>query len=116
MNGAQSAVLLDQLIDALADRIVEKQRERDRLDHAGKVDQGTSPLGPRRHCAVVRKLVALGTPGAAIVGRRHLLSRELLERELSAVSKKRKPAPSPRVDDEDAEIDRMLASVGLERC
>jgi hypothetical protein len=47
------------------------------------VSQVTSPLGRRRHCAAVQRRVAAGIPGAAIVGRKHLLSREALNDELS---------------------------------
>ncbi len=52
-------------------------------------DQQTSPLGRKRHCAAVRRLIAEGSPGAAKVGRRHLLSPEELAAELQRVSRTR---------------------------
>lgn len=57
----------------------------ERRDH---VDQRSSPLGSRRHCAAVKRRVAAGDEGAAIVGRKHLLSREALAAELAALSKR----------------------------
>lgn len=50
------------------------------------VDQRDSPLGRRRHCAIVRKRRADGDPSAAIVGRKHLLTRAALTEELHLVS------------------------------
>jgi hypothetical protein len=58
-----------------------------RRDH---VDQRSSPLGARRHCAAVKRRVAQGAEGAAVIGRRHLLSQEALADELAALS--RRPA------------------------
>jgi len=56
----------------------------------GMVDQTASPLGRRRHINAVRKRVAEGAPGAAIVGRRFLLAREHVDAELAATSAKSK--------------------------
>ena len=50
------------------------------------VEQGASPLGSRRHCAAVRGRLDHGEPGAAIVGRRHLLSAAALAEELGRTS------------------------------
>jgi len=61
-------------------------------------DQHRSPAGNRRHCAIVRRRIAEGKPGAAIAGRRLLLSREALEEELARGNKKRsKVAPADDV-------------------
>lgn len=61
-------------------------------DAPGMVDQSASPLGRRRHIAAVRKRVNAGEPGAAIVGRRHLLSREAVEAELATLAKRPRKA------------------------
>ncbi len=74
---------------------------------AGYVDQAVSPLGPRRHRAAVLRRIAAGQPGAAKIGRRHLLSRDALEAELAAAADKA-PA-SPSVADE---LRRELRLVG----
>ncbi|HKQ68264.1 MAG TPA: hypothetical protein VJT73_02955 [Polyangiaceae bacterium] len=52
---------------------------------ADHIDQTTSALGPRRHCRAVKRRIASGQSGAAIVGRRHLLSPEALAEELTRV-------------------------------
>lgn len=111
MSSAEKAALLDALADLIAARVVEKLHAGDR---DGLVAQDESPLGARRHCAAVRRHVAKGEAGAAIVGRRHLLSRELIDRELAKLSKKKTPKLRA-AEAEDAEMDRMLASVGMER-
>lgn len=50
------------------------------------VDQRQSPLGRRRHCAAVRRLVAEGDGRVAIVGKKHLMTRAVLTEELSRVT------------------------------
>lgn len=47
------------------------------------IDQTASTLGARRHNAAVRRRLANGEAGAAIVGRRHFLSRDALAAELA---------------------------------
>ena len=111
MSTEKRAALLDGLLDLIAERVVERLRAGNR---DGLVAQDESPLGARRHCGAVRKLVAKGVPGAAIVGRRYLLSREHVDQELAALSKK-KPSALRALEEETAEIDRMLASVGMVR-
>lgn len=86
---------LDELIEKLADRIVAKLSTGSPAD---MVDQASSPLGKRRHCAAVRERVTRGAPGAAIVGRKHLLSREELQKELAVVSKTRAPRRVAPID------------------
>lgn len=69
-----------------------------RLDAAddGWVDQTKSPLGRRRHCAAVRRLVESRDARAAIRGRAHLMTRELLAEQLAALSV---PKPGAAVND-----------------
>jgi hypothetical protein len=67
-----------------------KARELDAAERAelrSWIDQASSPLGPRRHRAAVRRRTAAGEPGAAQVGRRALLSVEALQEELATLSK-----------------------------
>jgi hypothetical protein len=67
----------------------------------GWIDQVSSPLGRRRHCVAVRRRVAERAGGAAVLGRRHVLSREALTEELARKpEKKAKPAAKPSVGDE----------------
>lgn len=51
------------------------------------IDQAASPLGRRRHCAAVRARIASGLPGAAILGRRFLLSETALQEVAATRSK-----------------------------
>jgi hypothetical protein len=80
-------------------------------DAPGMIDQSASPLGRRRHIAAVRRRVAAGEPGAAIVGRRYLLASVQVDAELAAASK-RTPKAKPEPVDELAE---MRARYGLKR-
>ncbi len=75
------------------------------------VNQSASPLGRKRHAAAVRRRVAAGESGAAIVGRDFLLNREALAEELAAQSKRpRKSKPAP-VD----EVAALAQAFGLRR-
>lgn len=58
-----------------------------RADRRDWTDQNASPLGRRRHVAAVRRRVAAGDAGAALVGRRALLSATALDEELALFSK-----------------------------
>ena len=99
---AQAAAL-----EAQAAVLRELARNEAKSDPKDMIDQHASPLGPRRHCAAVQKLVAQGKPGASIVGRRHLLSPEALEVELghalprkrSANEVRKAPAPPDKLDE-----------------
>ena len=71
------------LAPALARAIVAELR-----DGEGMVDQTSSPLGARRHRAAVKRRLVAGEGGAAVVGRRHLLSREALTEELERVTRR----------------------------
>jgi len=57
-----------------------------RAECSGWSDQTSSPLGRRRHVAAVRRRLAAGTEGAAMVGRRALLSPPALADELASLS------------------------------
>lgn len=65
-------------------------------ERAEWVDQHRSPLGPRRHCRAVRRLLADGSREAAIIGRRQLLSQSALAEELANSAKQRPEMASPR--------------------
>jgi hypothetical protein len=105
------AEALEPLLDALADRIVAKLTAGERSD---MVDQVASPLGRRRHCAAVRRRVEAGDEGAAIVGRRHLLSKKALGEELATTSTKRKRTATPELAPVD-DLAPLRAKYGLEK-
>jgi hypothetical protein len=65
-----------------------------RGEQDGMIDQSASPLGRRRHCAAVRRRRARGEPGAAVIGRRYLLSADALRAELERASGQPKAAPA----------------------
>ena len=91
-----NAALFEALFDELAERVAAKVSERLRAGSMpGAVAQAESPLGRRRHIAAVRRRVAAGQPGAAVVGRRHLLSTEALAEELSRSGRRPEASPSP---------------------
>ena len=98
---------LDQLLDELAQRVAAVVVERLQAGAPGMVDQASSPLGARRHCAAVRRRMARGEAGAAVVGRRHLLTTEALGEELNRAS----GAPSPTGSGIRAELERELRLV-----
>jgi hypothetical protein len=107
-----SAEALDQLISLLADAISDRVVARlSAGSHAGFVDQAGSPLGRRRHINVVRRIVAAGQPGAAIIGRRHLLARERIDSELAAVAKRPSKVRAAPVD----ELAELRERYGLEK-
>lgn len=102
-NAPEIAAALDLLADAIASKVLERL-----AGDASMVDQDGSPLGRRRHIAAVRKHVASAAGGAAIVGRRHLLSRDLLAAELAAQSTRGKQAHKPNP------VSDLLDRYGLE--
>jgi hypothetical protein len=100
---------LEQLAELVADRVVARLSE----GRPGWVDQHGSPLGPKRHCAAVRRRVATGLGGAAVVGRRMLLSPEALAEELSRASQRAKPIRSvASVADDLARELRLVGKAG----
>ncbi|HOU24900.1 MAG TPA: hypothetical protein PLN42_11755 [Anaerolineae bacterium] len=108
MPDARLVLDLDAMADAIAERVVE------RLGAGAHVDQQRSPLGKNRHCAAVRRRIAAGEPGAAIVGRRHLLSRDALDEELLRAGRPAAATSPPRrasAQDDAA----LLSRLGLRR-
>jgi len=73
------------------------------------IGQAESPLGRKRHCAAVRRLVADGHPGAAVVGRRHLLSPGALAQALGEASR---PKPEPTELSPEERLGAALRLVG----
>jgi hypothetical protein len=70
-------------------------------------DQTRSPLGRRRHCALVRRRVGAGDAGAAILGRRFLLAPNALDEELAVLTTRPK---APKIE---STGDRLRARLGL---
>jgi len=87
--------LLEQLAEVLeaAARRARELAAEERAERRDWLDQRQSPLGPKRHCAAVKRLVAAGDPGAALVGRRHLLSAAALAQELGRASQPKGAKP-----------------------
>lgn len=79
--------LLKQLAAMLVRPLAAELATQLRAANDDMVPQAGSPLGNRRHCAAVKRRVARGEPGAAVVGKKHLLSREALDEELHGVSR-----------------------------
>ncbi|HEY2408854.1 MAG TPA: hypothetical protein VGI10_22770 [Polyangiaceae bacterium] len=109
-NGAREALeaLARLLAPAIARAVV---AELGAVNAPGMLDQSASPLGRRRHIAAVRARVARGEPGAAIVGRRHLLAREAVDAELAALAKRPRKAKAAPSD----ELASLRARYGLAR-
>lgn len=96
-------------LDAFAEVVARKVVAQLAGGQVGLVDQSASPLGRRRHIAAVRKLVSAGAPGGAIVGRRHLLTREALDAELAALKPRSRTEPKPTA------VDQLADRYGFER-
>lgn len=94
------------IAEAIAERVAARLLAGER---PGWIDQAASPLGRRRHCAAVRRRVAAGEPGAAILGRRHVLTAEALGEEMRVGKPKAKPTGTQDVR---AELERELRLVG----
>jgi len=65
---------------------------RDELLAGSKPDwlsQHQGALGPRRHCAAVRRRIREGKGGAEVIGREHLLTRAAHDEELARPRKRR---------------------------
>lgn len=91
MSTTDLAAALDLLADALAARVAAKLQEGQR----GMLDQTASPLGRRRHINHVRRLHGQGDAGVAIVGRRYLATREVIDAELGRLGRR----PAEQADD-----------------
>lgn len=72
------------------------------------VDQKASPLGRRRHINAVRRRVAEGAEGARVVGRRYLLTAEVVDAELGRVTRAKSTLESPPAVDELAALRAKL--------
>jgi hypothetical protein len=68
----------DDLIDLIAQRVEQRLTRSNRA-----TSQHGSPLGARKHRAVVRRRVERNEGGAHIVGRRYLLTPDALQEELA---------------------------------
>lgn len=108
------AAVLGRVFRAAADecdRVAAEQRQ----EVGGWVSQqGPSPFPPRLHCSVTRARLRRGEPGAAIIGRRHLLSAEALTEELQRRSARSDTKPKLATDVR-SELERELRLVGSRR-
>lgn len=68
------------------------------------VNQRESPLGPKRHCRIVRARRARGDSGAAIAGRLFLLSTAALNEELSRLGSKQETTKASAASDLRAQL------------
>jgi hypothetical protein len=93
-------------------RVLEEAAAEERALRRDWIDQSASPLGRRRHCAAVKRRIAAGEDGAALAGRRQLLSQEALDAELAALSK-RPAAAKPAAIAAAAGPDQLRARLGL---
>lgn len=100
---------LEEAIRVLAREIAREVVSELRAGELDMVDQAASPLGRRRHIAAVRSRVASGATGAAIIGRRYLLTREAIEAELMRVSGARRSKPKLEA------VTDLLVRYGLEK-
>lgn len=64
----------------------------------GWVSQANSPLGPRRHCAAVRRRIGRGAIDCIIDGKRYLMTRDALHEELLSLGKPRPTVKAIPVD------------------
>ena len=100
--------LLDEIADRVAARILKAQSR--------MISQASSELGPRRHRAAVRRRLDEGLDGAAISGRRFLLTPEALREEARrATPTKRRSSPNTvaKATNAKAKGDRSTPDGGL---
>ena len=99
---------LAQVFEAAAQRARELEAA-ERGEKRDWTDQSKSPLGRRRHVAAVRRRVEAGdTAGAAMVGRRALLSATALAEELANTSAPKAKGAEPKTGP-----DALRAKLGL---
>lgn len=94
--------LIDLLAEPIARRVVDLLRAGESREH---YDQHDSPLGPRRHCALIR---AGKIPGTRI-GRRWLALRSDIDRYLGGSAAPTLPSPAPDGDPDE----QLAAELGL---
>lgn len=106
---AELGPTLGPLVRAVGDYILQRMQSQGEND--AWVSQRGSPIGPRRHCATVRKLRAAGDERALIDGERFLLRRDALEEARQNLGT---PAPTKvKVPDPDqAAVARVKARLG----
>lgn len=78
------------------------------------IDQSISDLGPKRHCAAVRRRIQRDEPGAFKDGRRHMLTPEAYQEErqrLFRPSVAKATAPTPHVATAENDNDEAAAAV-----
>jgi hypothetical protein len=80
-------------IELLADAIAERVAAKLRGSSDEWIDQHSSPLGSKRHCALVRSLTTAGDQRASKIGRRYLLSRDALAEAMIRQSQTKSKAP-----------------------
>lgn len=103
---------LADVLEAAARRARELSAE-DRADRNDWITQTASPLGPRRHVSRVRARLAAGLDGAALIGRRALLSPAALEEELAALVKRpRRASTTATAGSTRDRLERRLGLVG----
>lgn len=104
--------------EALARKLEKVMRAELRGESPRWIEQAFSPLGPRKHIQAVRRRVAeaesQGIPsvdlGAAVMGRRYLLTPESMAEELAVSPPKKQPAAND-IDEEEAACAAFLAGV-----
>lgn len=94
-------VALDVFAARIADGVLQRLTTAQVIDW---IDQARSPLGPRRHRTAVLRRLGRGEPGAVLVGRRHLLSKEAMNEELARLTTK---GPKPRAESVEALADEL---------
>lgn len=108
--GAALQTFVEELADLIAYRVVHRLQQ----GTPDMVDQTTSPLGRRRHCYAVRRRISEHQTGAAVVGRRHLLTQEALAEELTrlGMGNRRPTTERPRPSGESV-ADELRRELGL---
>lgn len=82
------------LVSLIADLVVERLAGlSQQTPNEATIDQSASPLGPRKHCETARRRLREGKPGAALVGRRWLLSPQAVQEALAEQSRAAKRSP-----------------------
>lgn len=112
-------VIVDEILGKFAGLLAKELAKELRAANDDWVSQVGSPLGPRKHCAAVRRRLERGEPGASNPdNRRFLLSREALLQEMQALGVpkppvKAEPAPGGFEKVEETSVrDRLLRKLG----
>jgi hypothetical protein len=104
-------------IEQGCERLIERLETEPRDGGVGMIDQTASDLGPKRHCAIVRRRIAENKSGAVIAGRRHMLSPEAYAEECGtrfrplAKVEARHPASAPHNDNHEGDNDEVAAAL-----